>query len=134
MIKLSKKWDYAIKSIIYLAKNQNNILKISDISNELKISEAFLRRIINDFEKSWILKTIKWRNWGVTFHRELNEINLYDILNIIWEDLNISDCTAGHNCSMQNVCLTTDVFKWLQKGFNGILRLYTLDKIVKNDN
>jgi len=117
MIKLSKKWDYAIKSIIYLAKNQNNILKISNISIELKI-----------------LKTIKWRNWGVIFNRELKEINLYDILNIIWEDLNISDCTAGHNCSMQNVCLTTDVFKWLQKGFNGILKLYTLDKILKNDN
>ncbi|MDP5038845.1 MAG: Rrf2 family transcriptional regulator [Candidatus Gracilibacteria bacterium] len=134
MIKLSKKGDYAIKSIIYLAKNQNNILKISDISSELKISEAFLRRIINDFEKSGILKTIKGRNGGVTFHRELKEINLYDILNIIGEDLNISDCTAGHNCSMQDVCVTTDVFKGLQKGFNGILRLYTLDKIVKNDN
>ncbi len=134
MIKLSKKWDYALKAIIYISKHKDELLKIAEISQKLTIPEAFLRRIINDFEKSWILKTIKWRNWGVLFEKELNEINLYDILNTVWEDLNIANCTSWHICNKEDVCLTTNVFKWLQKWFNWLLKLYSLDKIIKNDN
>ena len=134
MIKLSKKWDYALKAIIYLSNNENKLLKIAEISNILNIPEAFLRRIINDFEKAGIVITIKWRNGWIIFSKDKSTINLYEVLLTVWEDLNISDCSSGHSCSNSTNCLTTDIFKSLQKWFNWLLKLYTLDKISKNDN
>ena len=66
MLKLSKKWNYALKTIIYLANSGNNsFLKIATISKDLNISESLLRRIISELEKSGIVKTTKGRNWWI---------------------------------------------------------------------
>ena len=98
MIKLSKKWDYGLKAISYLAGKKWTLVTIGEISKELAISETFLRRIVNDFEKADLLKTIKWRNGGVILERELRSISLYDIFSSLWEDLSITNCTAGMSC------------------------------------
>lgn len=131
MIKLSKKWDYWLKAISYLAQFNKEIVKISDISKNLAISETFLRRIINDFEKAKLIKTIKWRNGGVCIEKELKEISLYDIFSSLWEDLFITNCTSWEFCKNENICITTEVLKSLQKWFSSLLKLYTLDKIIK---
>ncbi len=131
MLKLSKKWSYALKAIIFIAENQEKLLKIIDISKELKISESLLRRIIAEMEKSWILITSKWRNWGVWLWMELNQISVYDILNSVGEELWISDCTKWIFCENNNNCNTTELLSNIQKSFNWILKLQTLDKIIK---
>ena len=129
MIKLSKKWDYWLKAISYLASKKDNLVKISEISKELSISETFLRRIINDFEKSWLIKTIKWRNWWVLIEKDLKTISLFDIFSSLWEDLSITNCTSWVFCQNQNNCVTTNTLKSLQKWFNSLLKMHTLDKI-----
>lgn len=131
MIKLSKKWDYGLKAISYIAQSQDKILKISDISKNLDISEAFLRRIINNFEKANLVKTLKWRNGGVYIDKNLAQISLYDILLSLDEDLFITSCTSGEYCKNENTCVTTNVLKSLQKWFSALLKLNTLDKIIK---
>ena len=131
MLKLSKKWSYALKAIIFIAENQEKLLKIIDISKELKISESLLRRIIAEMEKSWILITSKWRNWGVWLWMELNQISVYDVLNSVGEELWISECTKWIFCENNNNCNTTELLSNIQKSFNWILKLQTLDKIIK---
>jgi Rrf2 family protein len=131
MIKLSKKWWYALKAIIYVATKNPKLIKILDISKDLNISESLLRRIISECEKSWILITLKWRTWGVRIWMELNDISVYDILNSVWEELWISDCTKWVICDNSDNCSTTSLFWNLQKSFNWILKLQTLDKIIK---
>lgn len=131
MIKLSKKWDYWLKAMVYLAKKQNTLVKISDISNDLHISELFLRRIVNDLEKSGLLQTLKWRNGWVIITKDLKSISLYEIFSSLWEDLHITDCTAWIYCNNKQSCITTDVLWWLQKWFNALLRLQNLENIIK---
>jgi len=132
MIKLSKKWSYAIKAIIFIAEKNPEITKIQDVSSELEISESLLRRIIAELEKSAILITTKWRNWWVQLGLELNQISVYDILNSVGEELWISDCTKGIFCENSENCSTTNLFWNLQKSINWILKLQTLDKIIKS--
>lgn len=131
MLKLSKKWSYALKAVLYIAKSREELVKIKDISEYEKISEALLRRIIAELERYNVLKTIKWRNWGVSLWRELKEISVYDILFSVWEELGIRDCTKWIDCVKSDTCSTTTLLWSLQKWFNGILKLHTLDKIVK---
>lgn len=131
MLKLSKKWWYALKAVIFIAENNNELIKISDLSNALNISESFLRRIISDLDKSWILITIKWRIWWVKLGMDIKDISVYDILNSTWEELWITDCTKWLICENSEKCGTTELLWNLQKSFNGILKLQTLDKIIK---
>lgn len=131
MLKLSKKWTYALKAVIHIAQNDPELFKINILSIDLDISESLLRRIISDLDKSWILLTTKGRAGWVKLWMELNEISLYDILNSVWEELSISDCTKWIICNNHDNCNTTNIFWNLQKSFNWILKLNTLDKIIK---
>ncbi len=130
MIKLSKKWSYALKSIVYIAERSKKLIKIIDISKDLSISESLLRRIISELEKSWILITTKGRLGWVKIWMELSDISVYDILNSVWEELGISECSKWLYCDKINHCNTTNLIWSIQKSFNGILKLQTLDKII----
>jgi Rrf2 family protein len=132
MIKLSKKWSYAIKAVIFIAQS-SEITKISTISKSENISESLLRRIIADLEKASIVITIKWRNWGIKLWKQTNQISIYDILLSIWEELWITNCTKWISCFNHENCSTTDFYSILQTWFNSLLKMYTLDKIIKNN-
>lgn len=130
MIKLSKKWSYALKAVIYISK-KNILVHITDISDDEKISLSMLRRIISELEKSWILETIKWRNWWIKLWKKVHQISVFDILSSVWEELWITDCTKWLECENSSNCWT-EVLLWnLQKWFNTLLNIYTLDKIIK---
>jgi len=129
MIKLSKKWDYWLKAVLYISKNSSENINIRDISISEKIPEVFLRRIISDLEKASILHTKKWRNWWVSLWKQAKCISLYDIFLALWEQLFVSDCSAWLDCINKHDCLTTSIFANLQKSFNWILKMQTLDKI-----
>jgi len=129
MIKLSKKWSYWLKAVLYIYKNNSENINIKDISISEKIPEVFLRRIISDLEKASILQTKKWRNWWVSLWKQAKDISLYDIFFALWEELSVSDCSAWLDCINKHDCLTTSIFANLQKSFNGILKMQTLDKM-----
>ncbi len=131
MLKISKKWWYALKAILYIAENQDKLLKISDLSKDLDISESLLRRLISELEKSGIVTTIKGRIGWVKLWKKLNSISIFDILNSVWEELWITDCTKWLFCENIDNCSTTNLFTNLQKSFNWILKLQTLDKIIQ---
>lgn len=131
MLKLSKKWWYALKAILYIAENREKLIKIIDLSKDLDISESLLRRIISDLEKSWVVITVKGRIWWVKLWKQLKDISIYNILSSVWEELWITDCTKWLFCENIESCGTTTIFLNLQKSFNWILKLQTLDKIIK---
>lgn len=133
MIKLSTKWDYAVKTIIYLLNNWDCLVKISEISIKLKLSESLLRRVVADLERNNIIITIKWRNWWIKIWRDLNKISVYDILFSVWEELWITDCTKWLYCDKHSDCQTTNLYWLIQKSLFWVLKLYTLDKLIKNE-
>lgn len=131
MIKLSKKWDYALKAICYIADRPLELVHIKDISISEEISESMLRRIIADMERGWILRTVKGRNGWVQLAKAPAQITVYAILESVWEELGLTDCTKWIYCEKKPDCYTTDVLGNLQRWFNALLKMQTLDKIVK---
>jgi DNA-binding IscR family transcriptional regulator len=59
MINLSKTGSYALKAMIHLANHESKLFTIKEISTDLNISEALLRRIIANLEQAHIIKSIK---------------------------------------------------------------------------
>lgn len=132
MLKLSKKWSYAVKAMIYIAESNDELVKIWDISEKEKISLWMLRRIISDLEKFQLIETKQGRNGWITLKKEIQKISTYDILSAVWEELWITECTRWEDCSNHDSCSTTNLFTSLQSWFNSLLKMYTLDKIIKN--
>ena len=130
MIKLSQTWDDALKAVCYIA-DRDYLVQIKDIVEHEGMSEACLRRIIADLSTGWILETKQWRNGWVQLAKPANQISIYDIFAAVGEEMGITDCTKDIYCEKKSNCYTTDVLGNLQKGFNTLLKINTLDKIIK---
>jgi len=130
MIKLSQTWDDALKALCYIA-DRWDMVQIKDIVASQGMSETCLRQIIPDLHKAGILISKQWRGWGVVLGMDASQISVYDILLAVWEELWLTDCTKDIYCEKKDDCYTTDVLWNLQRGFNSLLKMQTLDKIVK---
>ncbi len=131
MIRLSQTWYYALQAVIYIAWHQESLVKIRDISENEHISESLLRRIIAELEKANIITTTRGRNGGISLSRDISRVSVYDVLEASGEELWIRDCTKWIECVNKEGCSTTDVLSQIQRGFNSLLKMYTLDKFIK---
>lgn len=130
MIKLSQTWDDALKALCYIA-DRDDLVQIKDIVASQGMSETCLRRIIADLNRAGILKTKQGKGWGVLLALPKEKVSVYDIFLAVGEEMGITDCTKWESCDRQANCYTTDVLGNLQRGFNSLLKLQTLDKIIK---
>lgn len=106
-------------------------MQIRDIVASQGMSETCLRRIIPDLHKAGILLAKQGRGGGVQLAKPAEKISLYDIFLAVGEEIGITDCTKDVYCEKKSDCYTTDVLGNLQRGFNSLLKMQTLDKIVK---
>ncbi len=130
MIKLSQTWDDALKALCYIADSWD-LVHIKDIVDSQGMSETCLRRIIPDLHKAGILIAKPGRGWGVMLGMDPSQISLYDVFLAVGEEIGITDCTKDLYCEKKDDCYTTDVLGNLQRGFNSLLKMQTLDKIIK---
>ncbi len=130
MIRLSQTWDDALKALCYIA-DRNELVQIHDIVISQWMSETCLRRIIPSLHKAWILTSKQWRWWWVMLAKSSDKISLYDIFVAVWEEVGITDCTKDIYCEKKSNCYTTDILWNLQRWFNSLLKMQTLDKIIK---
>lgn len=130
MIKLSQTWDDALKALCYIA-DRGDMVQIKDIVASQGMSETCLRRIIPDLHKAGILISKQWRGGGVTLGMDASQISLYDIFLAVWEEIGITECTRDEYCEKKDDCYTTDALGQLQRWINSLLKMQTLDKIIK---
>lgn len=131
MLKLSKKWDIALKAVSYCADKSGEKLQLSRIAQDIWVSELSLRQIIPDLAKSGILVAQQGRGGGIMFQKNPTLVSVYDVLFSVGENLGITDCTEGIFCPQEGSCYTTHILKNLQRGFISLLKLQTLDKVIK---
>lgn len=107
----------AIRAMIYIAKEnkkENRFISIREISKKLNLSFYFLSKILQKLVKDGFLESYRGPNGGVRLIKNLNEINLLDIIASI-DGLNVfTNCILGfEECSDDHPCAVHD--KWADK-------------------
>lgn len=131
MIKLSQTGDDALKALCYIAEKHPQVVQIKEIVASQGMSESCLRLIIADLNRSGILQSKQGRNGGLILWKTANHISLYDVFLAVWEEMGITDCTKDIYCDKKSNCYTTDVLGNLQRGFHSLLKMQTIEKILR---
>jgi len=95
---LSNSCKYGIRSIIYIALNNNDNnrkIGIKEISKELNLPTPFLGKILLNLAKNKLLISTKGPNGGFILSRPATEITLFDIIEIIDGTELFDDCLIG---------------------------------------
>jgi len=111
---LSKKTQYALKALIYLAeKKSSGPVLIAEISKKKKIPLKFLESILLELKKSEILDSKKGKGGGYFFAQDPKKVPLAKIMRLIDGPIALLPCVSLHfyekckNCDEKKCGLST---------------------------
>lgn len=121
----SKKCEYGMQAILYLAAQEKGMLVSSDeISKVLKIPREFISKILQSLRDSGLVFSSKGKSGGFSLAKEPSRIKLIDVVAAI-DGLDIFEsCVLGFpECSPTHPCPVHETW--------GVLRTQTYDMLTK---
>ena len=92
---LSKKTQYALKALIYLAKKKTTgPVLISEISKKKKIPLKFLESILLELKKSEILESKKGKGGGYFFAQDPKKVPIAKVMRLIDGPIALLPCVS----------------------------------------
>jgi len=136
---LSKKTQYALKALSYMAEQQNaGPFLIAEIAKQKKIPIKFLETILLELKKAGILNSKKGKGGGYLFNQEPNKIQLSTVMRLIEGPIALLPCVSLHfykKCSDCNEkkCGLNKIMKEVRDNTLSILENRTVQDLVTNN-
>jgi len=126
-MKISKKSQYGLRAMVYLAKNfgKKKRLSLKEISEKENIPFDFLEKIMSQLEKVKLVSSKKGAGGGYFLARKPERIKVGEIVKEL-EDIVPVKCEA---CSLVKKCLVKNVWRKAGRSFSSILDSTTLKDI-----
>ncbi len=106
MILVNRRTDYAIRILLFLARQDKDIcISTSTIQREMLIPSALAQRIVADLARGGFVRTFPGRNGGLALARPAGMINLRQIMEQFEERFTSFDClVSGGDCPFDEKC------------------------------
>lgn len=129
MIKISKRAQYGLRAMVFLAKGHKSkkVFSIKTISEKEEIPFEFLEKIIMQLEKAKLVVGKKGVQGGYMLSKSPNKISANDIVSVLEENQKPVDCTL---CGRKKECLTKNVWAKVEMALNKTLESITLAKLI----
>lgn len=128
MMELTRKGDYAIRGIVYLANQPpNSISLLSEIAAAVDVPQTFLAKIFQQFSKSGIVKSFRGTGGGFQLAGPPESITLLQVVETVEGPILPNRCVlkAGE-CERDTICTVHPVWHQVQQQVRGILGSITL--------
>lgn len=134
---LSKKCQYAIHALIYLAENQHKeTVLIQEISEEKNIPKKFLEAILLELKKAGVLSSKKGKGGGYYLLMPPEKIKVLDVVRLFDGAVAMLPCvslnfyeTCGF-CENEKKCTINNLFKQVRDATIKILSTKSIEDLV----
>ncbi len=136
-MKISTKGRYGIRLMTELGLNYNkNVMPLKKIATNQDISEKYLEQIINQLNKSGLVKSIRGSQGGYTLAYPPQEITVGQVLRVLEGSLTPVSCLEydGDGCERAKLCAALDIWKEINTVVNEIVDKYTIADLVVKHN
>ena len=131
MLQISRKSDYAIRGMVYLASRPaDRMSMLSDIAAEMDIPQTFLAKIFQQFNKLGLVKSYRGAGGGFRLGRPAAKISLLEIVEAVEGPIIPNRCImAPGTCNRDKTCTVHPVWKDVQKGMRNTLAKVSLKRL-----
>jgi Rrf2 family transcriptional regulator, iron-sulfur cluster assembly transcription factor len=125
---ISKKCDYAIRGMVYLASQPpGRMVLVNEIARAMDAPPLFLAKIFQQFGKLGLVRSFRGSGGGFRLGRTPEEITLCDIVEAVEGPIMPNRCVMSRGtCSRDKFCPVHPVWKKLQKDMRETLGAVTL--------
>lgn len=127
-MQLSKTAGYAVRSIVYLAREGNGkFCKAQDIAKNENIPKHYAAKILQRLARSGYIESSKGRGGGFKLAHKMNDLSIYELINSMQEDIKTNSCLFDFvDCSDENPCPFCKKWRGLSKQINDFLLNQTI--------
>ena len=130
MLKLTKKADYGLMALKYLAEHpESPAQSAKDIADAYGIPAQLLAKILQRLTKTGLLRSHAGMNGGYALSRDAREISAFEVIHAIDGPLFITSCTKGaHGCELTTNCTIKEPLARVNDTIVGVIpRLHLFD-------
>lgn len=125
---ISKKGDYAVRGMVYLASQPpGRVVLLSEIARAMDVPPLFLAKIFQQFGKLGLVRSFRGSGGGFLLGRPPEEITLCEIVEAVEGPIMPNRCVmSSGTCSRDKVCTVHPVWKKIQADVRETLGAVTL--------
>lgn len=113
-LRLSKTTEYAIRALIYLAKDENRICSVNYLHKELNIPYKYLAKLMHHLSEAGLIFAVQGNQGGYCMSRDKADIYLYQIVEVVEGLEDYNRCILGFDsCTDEDPCPMH--FYWLEE-------------------
>lgn len=134
-MRLTSYTDYALRTLMYLAVNRDQIATIQDIADLHDISKNHLTKVVHHLGQLGLVTTVRGRNGGLKLGREPAEVNIGAVVRLTETDFYMAECFHRENnrCVYASACLLEDVLGEATAAYLKVLDAVTLQDLVQKN-
>ncbi|AJE03186.1 RrF2 family transcriptional regulator [Geobacter pickeringii] len=131
MMELTRKGEYAIRGIVYLAQlPPGKVALISEIAEAADVPQTFLAKILQSFAKIGIVKSFRGAGGGFTLGRSAGKITLREVVEAVEGPIMPNRCLLGAgSCERDGTCGVHPVWREVQGKVVEVLEGVTIEEL-----
>ncbi len=135
MMELTRKGEYAIRGIVYLAAQPSGkVVLISEIAEATEVPKSFLSKIFQDFARIGLVHSFRGTGGGFSLARPASRITLREVVEAVEGPIVPNRCLLGKGaCARDDTCSVHPVWKKVQNEVLSILDGITLEELVQQN-
>jgi Rrf2 family transcriptional regulator, iron-sulfur cluster assembly transcription factor len=135
MMGLTKKGEYAIRGIVYLAQQAPGPSVLMDeIAAATQAPPQFLAKIFQSFVKAGIVHSFRGAGGGFSLGRPAAQISLREVVEAVVGPILPNRCLVREGaCDRDGFCKVHQVWHQVQQGMLDVLGGVTIADLAKND-
>jgi len=124
MLKLTKKADYGLMALKYLAERPEAIaVSAKDIAETYGIPTQLLAKVLQTLTRNGLLKSHAGMNGGYSLARDSRTISAFEVIDAIDGPLFITSCVKGtSSCELHNSCTIKEPLARVNDTISGVLK------------
>jgi len=126
-MKISKKTEYGLIAMVFLAKNKG-VHPLREIARKTRAPFDFLEKIFSQLEKAKLIKAKRGVAGGYSLAHPANKITPGDIVAVLDENISRAHCSG---CPMARSCSSENVWLEVQASLDKSLNSTTLADLIK---
>jgi Rrf2 family protein len=133
MMELTRKGEYAIRGIVYLAKQPaGKVVLVSDVAEATGVSQTFLAKIFQSFAKIGLVNSFRGTGGGFLLGRLPSRITLRQVVEAVEGPIIPNRCLSDEGaCNRESLCMVHPVWRKIQQEVASILDAVTLEDLAK---
>jgi Rrf2 family transcriptional regulator, iron-sulfur cluster assembly transcription factor len=133
MMGLTRKGEYAIRGIIYLAQQApEQTVLMDDIARETQAPATFLAKIFQSFARAGIVRSSRGTGGGFALVRPAAQISLRQVVEAVEGPILPNRClTKDGACERDDCCRVHKVWHTVQKSMLDVLEAVTIEDLTK---